>query len=80
MYWFLSIVLSAIGGLVLFMLGPLVGGIIAFGIVVGCLFRGLYLLNEIHKKVVIISPKKDQVQLAYDQYIESRETYVKSGR
>lgn len=80
MYWFSSIVLSAIGGLVLFMLGPLVGGIIAFGIVIGCLFRGLYLLNEIHKKIVINSPKKDQVQLAYDQYIESREAYVKNRR
>lgn len=33
------------------MLGAIVGGIIAFGIVGGCLFRGQYLLKEIHKKL-----------------------------
>lgn len=31
------------------MMGPLVGGLLAFGVIVGCLFRGLYLLNDIHK-------------------------------
>ncbi|WP_238141684.1 hypothetical protein [Peribacillus sp. TH24] len=50
MYLFLSIVLSAILGFLLLMIGPpQVAGVIAFGIIVGILFRGLYLLNSLHK-------------------------------
>lgn len=45
-----SIIFSAILGFLLLMMGPLVGGIIAFGIVVGCLFRGLSLLYELNEK------------------------------
>lgn len=51
------------------MMGPLVGGIIAFGIVVGCIYRGLYLLNDIHKRVSTRSLKKDKVQMVYDNYL-----------
>lgn len=47
-------------------------GIIAFGIVVGCLFRGLYLLNEIRNGLEI-SPKKDKVQEAYENHLKERE-------
>ncbi|RSL35240.1 hypothetical protein D7Z54_01335 [Salibacterium salarium] len=72
MYLLLSIVLSSILGWVLLMMGPLVGGFIAFGIVVGCLFRGLYLLIDIHKKLSTISPNKDKVQEAYDNYLKER--------
>ena len=51
MYLLLSIALSAVLGYILLIIGPLVGGIVAFGIVVGCIcFRGLYLLNDIHFK------------------------------
>lgn len=35
MYLLLSIILSAVIGYILLMMGPLVGGIVAFGIVVG---------------------------------------------
>jgi hypothetical protein len=73
MYLFLSMVLSAILGCVLLMMGPLAGGIIAFGIIGGCIFRGLYLLNGIHKRISIVSPKKDKVQEAYDNYLKERE-------
>lgn len=73
MYLLLSIVLSAILGYVLLMMGPLVGGFIAFGIVVGCLFRGLYLLNDIHKRMLTIAPKNDKVQEAYDQYLKEKD-------
>jgi hypothetical protein len=48
-FLFLLIILSSILGYVLLIMGPLVGGILAFGIVVGCIFRGLYLLHDIHK-------------------------------
>ncbi|MBE4909731.1 hypothetical protein IMZ08_16990 [Bacillus luteolus] len=74
MYLLLSMVLSALLGFVLFMMGPLVGGIIAFGIVVGCIFRGLYLLTEIHKKLSTISPSKTRVDKAYEDYLEKRNT------
>ncbi|MEH7238092.1 hypothetical protein [Bacillus sp. JJ1562] len=70
MFLLLSIILSAILGYILLMMGPLVGGIVAFGIVVGCIFRGLYLLNDIHKRISNISPKIDKVQKAYKEYLE----------
>jgi hypothetical protein len=52
-----------------------VAGIITFAIVVGCLFRGLWLLNDLHKRVLTISPKKDKVQEAYDDYIKKRDNH-----
>ncbi|WP_442599849.1 hypothetical protein [Neobacillus sp. D3-1R] len=73
MYLLLCIILSAILGYVLLMMGPLVGGIIAFAIVVGCMFRGLYLLNNIHKRISTLAPSKDRVKEAYDQYIKEQE-------
>ncbi|ENH96049.1 hypothetical protein J416_12629 [Gracilibacillus halophilus YIM-C55.5] len=63
MYLLISIILSSILGYVLMMMGPLVGGIVAFGIVVGCIFRGLYLLNDIHKRISNISPEEDRTQI-----------------
>ena len=50
-----------------------VAGIIVFGIVIGCLFRGLYLLNDIHKRILTISPKKDKVQEALENHLKERE-------
>lgn len=72
MYLLLSIVLSTILGLVLLFLGTYLAGIIAFGIVVGCLFRGLYLLNEIRNGLEI-PPKKNKVQVAYENYLKEIE-------
>ncbi|MDQ0298086.1 hypothetical protein J2S78_000494 [Salibacterium salarium] len=72
MYLLLSIVLSSMLGWILLMMGPLVGGMIAFGIVVGCLGRGMYLLTDIHKRLSTISPHKDKVQEAYDNYLKER--------
>ncbi|MFD2445591.1 hypothetical protein ACFSO7_16650 [Bacillus sp. CGMCC 1.16607] len=63
MYLVLSIVLSTILGFLLLMFEPLVGGFLAFGIVVGCLFRGIYLLNDIRKKLSnfeVISQSEDK--------------------
>lgn len=36
---FLSIFLSVISAYFLLMMGPLIGGTLAFGIIAGCLFR-----------------------------------------
>ena len=56
MYLFLSILLSVILGYFLFAMGPIVGGILAFGIIAGSLFRGIYLLNDVRKRIATISP------------------------
>jgi|GEM_PF-6975809 len=49
LFW--AIFFSSILGYLLLMLGPLAGEILAFGILFGCVFRGLYLLNDLHKKM-----------------------------
>ena len=38
---------------------PQVGGVIAFGIIVGSIFRELYLLNNINKSILKILSKYD---------------------
>ncbi|MCG7335069.1 hypothetical protein MHZ95_07245 [Sporosarcina sp. ACRSM] len=68
---FLSIISSSILGYILLLMGP-VGGIVALGIVVGCIFRGLYLLNDIHKRISTITLKEDKVQKAYRDYLEEK--------
>ena len=73
MYLILSIILSCILGFLLLTLHPILGGILAFGIVTGSLFRGLYLLNEIHKNLVKDETKRDKVQAAYENYLKERE-------
>ncbi|WLR54737.1 hypothetical protein LC048_20385 [Mesobacillus subterraneus] len=62
MYLFLSILLSVILGYLLFAMGPIVGGIAAFGIIAGSLFRGIYLLNDIRKRLACDSPVEKEVQ------------------
>ena len=73
LYLILSIILSCVLGFLLLMLHPIFGGILAFGIVTGSLFRGLYLLNEIHKHLVKDETKRDKVQAAYENYLKERE-------
>lgn len=72
-YLLLSIIISVVLGYVLLMMGPLVGGLIAFGIIAGCLFRGLYLLHDIHKMISIKSSKKDKVQEVYENYLKQKD-------
>lgn len=50
MFLFFLIVASSAVGLLLLPLHE-VGFIIGFGIIVGCLLRGLYLLHEINRKL-----------------------------
>ncbi|MGK9185470.1 hypothetical protein KXS12_24945 [Priestia filamentosa] len=72
MYLLLLIVLSTIIGYFLFLLGPLIGGIIAFGIIVGCLLRGLYSLEDIRRRMLKMSPKPNKVEMAYNNYLEEK--------
>ncbi|WP_462413663.1 hypothetical protein [Neobacillus sp. Marseille-QA0830] len=60
MYLFLSIVLSALLGFCLLLIGPpQIAGVIAFGIIVGSILRGLFLLNNINKTIVKHFSKDD---------------------
>lgn len=68
-----AIILSSILGLLLLMMGPVVGGICAFGIIAGSLFRGLYLLNEINNRLSKVTPKPDKVKEAYENYLKEKE-------
>ncbi|MYL35245.1 hypothetical protein GLW08_16085 [Pontibacillus yanchengensis] len=53
MFTFLSIVLATfLGWLLLVIGGPYFGAVIAFGIIAGCIFRGLYLLNLLVNELV----------------------------
>ncbi|RSD28708.1 hypothetical protein [Mesobacillus subterraneus] len=63
MYLLLSIILSIVLGYFLLIMGPLAGGVIAFGIIAGCLFRGVFLLNSLHKKLSrLMLGKGEQIQ------------------
>ncbi|HYK75212.1 MAG TPA: hypothetical protein VEV44_19115 [Pseudoneobacillus sp.] len=73
MYLLVSIILSTILGYLLLLMGPIVGGFIAFGIVAGCLFRGLYLLNDISKRLEIVAPKTDKVKNVYLDYLNEKD-------
>ena len=69
------LVCSIIGSIILIMilgtlLGPYFGGFIVIGILLGCMFRGLYLLSRIHTKLTKDEPKKDKVKEAYRRYLE----------
>ncbi|MBM7579688.1 hypothetical protein [Jeotgalibacillus terrae] len=70
MYLTISIILAAILGYLLMMMGPLIGGLVAFGIVAGCLFRGLYLLNNIHKKLSETYPTLTKAEAAYEKHLK----------
>ncbi|WP_433748054.1 hypothetical protein [Falsibacillus pallidus] len=68
-----SIIFSTILGCILLLVSPVYGGLIAFGIVAGCLFRGLFLLNEINKKLTKSSRKTDYVYASLKSKREENE-------
>ncbi|MBU9673888.1 hypothetical protein KQ939_16315 [Planococcus sp. CP5-4] len=59
LFW--AMLFSSILGYILLMFGPLYGGILAFGILFGCMFRGLYLLSQIHQKISQATIEKTQL-------------------
>jgi len=69
MNFFLPILGSTVLSILLFMINPFVAAIVLSGIVVGCLLRGLYLLKEIHEKLI---PKADEVKAAVRRHLEER--------
>lgn len=79
----LSIVLFALLGYFLFIMGPIFGGCIAFGIVVGSLVKGVSLLSEIHKRLGILAPTPDtdSKKVVGDDgpssHLKDKDTYLK---
>ncbi|RLQ89808.1 hypothetical protein [Planomicrobium sp. Y74] len=72
---FTAILLSTILGYLLLFFGAFVGGLLAFGIVLGVLIRGLMLLDDIHKIITGKKPKKS----ALDEYLEERNRKEKAA-
>jgi large-conductance mechanosensitive channel len=72
MYLLLSILSAAILGYLLLMMGPLLGGLIAFGIIAGTLFRAVYLLNKIYKT---LPEPPDKAAAAYQEYLRDKDSY-----
>ncbi|MEH7515912.1 hypothetical protein V7146_24615 [Gottfriedia acidiceleris] len=74
----ISIILATVLGIFLSMIGE-VGIIIGFGILAGILFRGVYLLNDLSKrlsKVAPALPKSDKVKKAYEDYLREKEINI----
>mgnify|MGYP006393494473 CR=1 FL=1 len=69
MNFFLPILGSTVLSLILFMIQPFIAAIVLSGIVVGCSLRGLYLLKEIHEKLI---PKEDKVKAAVRLHLEEQ--------
>jgi hypothetical protein len=59
----LLIILFTIIGYLLLMLPPAIGGVIAFGILMGCLYRGFYFLRDIHKRISKALPTERENEL-----------------
>ena len=72
------IFLSAILGYLLLVMGPFIGGILAFAIVVGCLFKGLFLLIDIKKKLSVLIPEAEEIVAKHDtvNYLRDRDVYL----
>ncbi|KMJ57131.1 hypothetical protein AB685_17090 [Bacillus sp. LL01] len=74
MYLLLAIILTIILGCVSLLMGPVAGGLLAFGIIAGILLKGLFLLKEIDKRLTKDEPKYDPVKEAYENYMKEKES------
>ncbi|WP_422124579.1 hypothetical protein DHX103_07110 [Planococcus sp. X10-3] len=63
-----TIIACTILGYLLLFFGPFFGGLLAFGIILGILVRGLILVSEMHKLMAAKEPKKSVL----DEYLEER--------
>lgn len=70
MYLIISIILSTILGFSFLFMGNF-SFFLAFGIVAGSLFRGLYLLNDIHKRLSK-DEQKDEAKEAYEKHLNEK--------
>ena len=68
-----AILIGIVLGIIIVFLDPVYGLILGFGILAGCLFRALYLLEEIHKRVSKGYVKPTRVQTAMEEYLRERD-------
>ena len=68
-----AIFIGMVLGIIIVFLDSVYGLILGFGIVAGCLFRALYLLEEIHKRVSKGYVKPTRVQKAMEDYLRERD-------
>ena len=68
-----AILIGLVLGIIIVFLEPVYGLILGFGILAGCLFRVLYLLEEIHKRVSKGYVKPTRVQTAMEEYLRERD-------
>ncbi|MGE8204527.1 hypothetical protein ACQKP0_08170 [Heyndrickxia sp. NPDC080065] len=71
-YLFISMILAGGLGIILIMFEPIFAGLLAFGIVGGCIFRGVFLLEKINKKLTVLVPDKNKVIEAYEKYKDEK--------
>ncbi|MGM7700649.1 hypothetical protein ACSVDE_02925 [Pseudalkalibacillus sp. Hm43] len=72
MYLPIFIVLASILGFVLMSMGPLIGGILAFGLVFGSILYGLYQILKLKKKMDVLVPDKEKHVEAYEHYLQEQ--------
>ncbi|MCM3240468.1 hypothetical protein M3589_22615 [Heyndrickxia oleronia] len=70
LFW--SILVAFALGIILVMIPPVYGAIIAFGIIGGCLFRGIVLLEKLNKKLNVLVPDKNKVAEVYESYLNDK--------
>ncbi|MDH5162079.1 hypothetical protein [Heyndrickxia oleronia] len=70
LFW--SILVAFALGIILVMIPPVYGAIIAFGIIGGCLFRGIVLLEKLNKKLNVLVPDKNKVTKEYESYLNDK--------
>ncbi|MGK4044361.1 hypothetical protein AB0Y20_18965 [Heyndrickxia oleronia] len=63
-----SILIAFALGIILVMIQPVYGAIIAFGIIGGCLFRGIVLLEKLN----VLVPDKNKVTEVYESYLNDK--------
>ena len=68
-----AILIGIVLGIIIVFLEPVYGLILGVGIIAGCLFRALYLLEEIHKRVSKGYVKPTRVQTAMEEYLSERD-------
>lgn len=76
MFLLLAIILFSFLGVVLLIIDPIIGGVIAFGIIAGGLYRVIDLLNDVSKRLSKIAPplsKPDKSLDALERYIQERD-------
>ncbi len=69
----MAICIGIVFSIIVTFLGPFYGFVLGFGIISGCLFRVLYLLNDIHKRMTKGMVKRTRVQAAMDEYLKERD-------